>query len=223
MTRPILFATGLCRIYPSARPVIALDHVDLTITGGEIVGIMGPSGSGKSTLLNLIGLLDRPTSGSLEIEGNRVEGMDERARTRLRADWLGFVFQRFHLIGYLTAIENVEMGLAFRGLTHGERRSKAARALGAVGLGDRLEHRPAELSGGEQQRVAVARALAPEPKLMIADEPTGNLDRASGDAVIDTFIGFAAGGGAVVVATHDPVVATRCTRVITLRDGAIEP
>jgi putative ABC transport system ATP-binding protein len=202
--------------------VRALDGVDLVVERGDSMAIMGPSGSGKSTLLGLLGGLDRPTSGTLRFDGRDVAGLsgDELAAVRNRV--VGFVFQSFQLLARTAAVGNVGLPLVYRGLGRGERRRLATEALESVGLGHRLQHRPSQLSGGEQQRVAIARALVTEPAMLLADEPTGNLDSRSGDEVLELLARLHADRGvAVVVVTHDPGVAARFRRRITLRDGRL--
>jgi putative ABC transport system ATP-binding protein len=203
------------------EPVHALVDVSETIAAGEHVAIMGPSGSGKSTLLHLIGCLDRPTSGSYRFEGREVAGLSESELDRLRRERFGFVFQAFHLVPRLNATANVELPMVFAGVERAERRRRARQALDAVGLVARAEHRPNELSGGERQRLAIARALAMEPKVLLADEPTGNLDSRSGGVVLDLLDRLHAGGLTVLVVTHDPHVARRAERTVILSDGAI--
>ena len=203
------------------EPVHALVDVSESIAAGEHVAIMGPSGSGKSTLLHLIGCLDRPTSGSYQFEGREVAGLSESELDRLRRERFGFVFQAFHLVPRLNATANVELPMVFAGIERAERRRRARQALDAVGLVARAEHRPNELSGGERQRLAIARALAMEPKVLLADEPTGNLDSRSGGVVLDLLDRLHAGGLTVLVVTHDPHVARRADRTVILSDGAI--
>ena len=203
------------------EPVRALVDVSETIAAGEHVAIMGPSGSGKSTLLHLIGCLDRPTSGSYRFEGREVAGLSESELDRLRRERFGFVFQAFHLVARLDALANVELPLVFAGVERAERRHRARQALEQVGLASRAEHRPSELSGGERQRLAIARALAMEPRVLLADEPTGNLDSRSGGVVLDLLDRLHAGGLTVLVVTHDPHVARRADRTVILSDGAI--
>ncbi len=229
---PVVSATDVTRSYTrgssgglfggnrSATTVTALDGVSVSIDAGELVGIAGPSGSGKSTLLHLLAALDAPTSGHVEIGGRDTTALSSRDRTRLRREEIGIVFQRFHLLSALTATQNVALPLIERGVGKQSRRKRAADLLEQVGLGDRLSHRPAELSGGEQQRVAVARALAGEPELLIADEPTGELDSEAGAAVMDLLADLAT-DRAVVVASHDQAVLERVDRVIRLRDGQV--
>ncbi len=203
------------------RPLTVLDAVDLAIQPGESVAILGPSGSGKSTLLGLLAGLDRPTSGEVWIEGQRIDGLSEDALSALRRGRIGFVFQSFQLLANLTALENVLLPLELTGVR--DARARARRLLGEVGLGERTHHYPAQLSGGEQQRVALARAFAPEPAILFADEPTGNLDGATGAAVLALLTDLRARLGAtLVLVTHDPEVARSAGRRIHLRDGRVE-
>ncbi len=212
----------LWRSYTLGATVVnALAGVDETIADGEHVAIMGPSGSGKSTLLNLIGLLDRPTRGSYTLDGREVASLDDAELSRLRRDRIGHVFQAYHLVARLNALENVEMPLVFAGVGREERRARAQAALAEVGLEARARHRPAELSGGERQRVAIARAAVLRPSVLLADEPTGNLDRAAGRVVLELLERLNAQGMTLIVVTHDPEVARRAGRVIILEDGRI--
>jgi putative ABC transport system ATP-binding protein len=211
---------GICRTYEvGGRPVHALRDLDLEIAAGEYVSIMGPSGSGKSTLLNLIGCLDRPTSGSYSLDGQETSSLTETDLSRVRRHKIGFVFQFFHLVPRLTAAENVELPMVFAGMEPRERRERIERALGAVGLTDRMHHRPDQLSGGERQRVAVARAVVMEPAILLADEPTGNLDTTSGDEIVQLLESMNAGGLTLLVVTHDPAIGGRARRRIRLADG----
>jgi putative ABC transport system ATP-binding protein len=203
------------------RPVHALVEIDEEIEAGEHVAIMGPSGSGKSTLLNVVGCLDRPSSGRYLLDGRDVGGLDDAELTRVRRHGIGFVFQFFHLVPRLTAAENVELPMLFAGVPAAERRRRVAAALAAVDLVERAEHRPAQLSGGERQRVALARATVMRPKILLADEPTGNLDTGSGRQVLDHLARLNAGGLTLVVVTHDPNVARRAGRVVVLADGRV--
>ncbi len=213
---------GVTRTFDmGGRPVHALVEVQETIGAGEHVAVMGPSGSGKSTLLNIIGCLDRPTSGAYRLEGREVGGLSEAELTRIRRHSIGFVFQFFHLVPRLTALENVEIPMIFAGVSRQERRERASRALGAVGLTDRANHRPDQLSGGERQRAALARATVMGPRILLADEPTGNLDSASGRQVLEVLERMNAEGLTLVVVTHDPKVARRAERVLMLLDGRI--
>ncbi|WP_157254382.1 ABC transporter ATP-binding protein [Nonomuraea typhae] len=201
--------------------VQALRGVDLTVEYGELVAIVGPSGSGKSTMLNLIGTLDRPTTGIVRIAGHDIATLSDRQLSALRAKHLGFVFQQFHLSPGVSALDNVADGLLYTGTPRRVRREKAAAALERVGLGHRLGHKPNQLSGGEQQRVAVARAVAGDPPLLLADEPTGNLDSASGAEVLRILGDLHASGTTIAVITHDMDVAAWCPRQVKVRDGAV--
>jgi putative ABC transport system ATP-binding protein len=201
--------------------VHALRDVSLEINRGDYLAVMGPSGSGKSTLLNILGCLDRPTSGSYLYEDQEVGSLPESERTRLRQTEIGFVFQFFHLLARLTAQDNVELPMLFAGVPRAERRQRAAGALEAVGLADRAHHRPDQLSGGQRQRVAIARAVVMEPGLLLADEPTGNLDRAAASEVMDLLDAMNADGQTVVLVTHDPEVGARARNSVRMDDGAI--
>lgn len=198
-----------------------LKGINLIINEGEYVAIMGPSGSGKSTLMNLIGCLDRPTSGHYYLNGEDVSKADERKLAALRNRQIGFVFQQFQLLPRMTAQKNVELPLVYAGVSQKERTKRAIEALEKVGLGDRKDHRPTELSGGQQQRVAIARALINNPSIILADEPTGALDTSSGQRIMDIFDQLHQEGRTVVLITHDPEIAARAHRQILLRDGQI--
>jgi putative ABC transport system ATP-binding protein len=198
----------------------ALNDITLTVEKGEFVAVMGPSGCGKSTLLNILGLLDTPSAGSYRLLGEEIAGGNEQTLTRLRRDHIGFVFQSFNLIDDLTVAENVEVALLYRKQS-GSRRKRVAEALERVGVAHRARHRPQQLSGGQQQRVAIARALVSNPQLILADEPTGNLDTVNGDAVMDLLKGASAGGTTIVMVTHSPVHAAAAGRTIKMLDGQI--
>jgi putative ABC transport system ATP-binding protein len=204
-----------------AGGLTALDHADLSIRQGELLAIVGPSGSGKSTLLNLMGTLDRPTSGRVEVLGHDVAALSDRRLSAVRARWIGFVFQQFFLAPHLTALENVANGLLYHGIGHSGRRDRAAEALRRVGLGHRLDHRPHELSGGERQRTAIARAVVARPRIVLADEPTGALDSASGAAVVDLLRDLNAQGTTIAVITHDQALAAALPRRVRILDGRI--
>ncbi len=199
----------------------ALENISLEIVPGEFVAIMGPSGCGKSTLLNVLGLLDSPTGGAYNFFGEQVVGLAEAKLTRLRRDRIGFVFQSFNLIDDLTVAENVEVALIYRGIGAAERRKRVAEALERVGVSHRARHRPQQLSGGQQQRVAVARALVSRPSLILADEPTGNLDTANGEAVMAMLADAVAGGVTVIMVTHSLAHAALAARTIKLLDGRV--
>ena len=201
--------------------VFALDDVSEQVRRGEHVAIMGPSGSGKSTLLNVVGCLDRPSSGSYQLDGREVAELDDSALTEARRRLIGFVFQSFHLVPRLSAAENVELPMIFAAVPRAERRERVAASLASVGLGARAEHRPDQLSGGERQRVAIARAIVNRPKILLADEPTGNLDSKSGSSILELLDGLNEQGLTLVVVTHDPNVARRADRVILMVDGKV--
>ncbi|MCC2274537.1 ABC transporter ATP-binding protein [Streptomyces sp. ET3-23] len=205
--------------YPGG--VAALRGVDLRIERGELLAIVGPSGSGKSTLLHIVGTLDRPTAGTVAIAGHDVAALSDRRLSALRARHIGFVFQSFHLVSGVTAQDNVAEGLLYSGLARAERRRRAATALERVGLGDRMHHCPHELSGGQRQRVAIARAVVGEPDLLLADEPTGALDSASGEAVMQLLHDLNADGATIAVITHDGEIAGALPRQVRIRDGRI--
>lgn len=222
MTTSIVEARNVSKLFPMpAGPVVALRDVSLQIAAGEYVGVVGPSGCGKSTLLHLLGVVDVPTSGQVLFQDREIGSLSDANRSRLRLREIGFVFQRFFLLPMLTAWENVELPQAEAGAGRAERRDRTRTLLEYVGLATRASHRPSELSGGEMQRVAIARALANRPRLLLADEPTGELDQATGDQIISLIDRLHADGMAVVVVTHDPVVAARAHRLLRMRDGRI--
>jgi putative ABC transport system ATP-binding protein len=212
----------ICRDYEVGDQIVhALDHVDLEVADGEYMSIMGPSGSGKSTLLNILGLLDRPTSGSYELAGRDVESLGDDQLAAVRQAEIGFIFQSFHLIPRMTAQENVELPLLLAGRAPARRRQRAEAMLDSVGLAARMHHRPDQLSGGERQRVAIARAMIMEPKVLLADEPTGNLDSKSGAEIIRIIEALNADGIALLVVTHDPEIGRRARRHLSMRDGKV--
>jgi len=217
----IIELRGVERVFPGTPPIWALRRVDLTIEAGEYLAIVGPSGSGKSTLLNVLGLLDRPSAGTYELDGRDVARLPERERAWLRAQRLGFVFQSFHLLAHRTALENVMFGGMYQGLAKRERRGRAITALERVGMLHRATFRPDHLSGGERQRVAVARALAVQPSILLCDEPTGNLDSVSTASLLELFDELVASGLTMCVITHDVDVATRAHRQVRIVDGRL--
>ena len=221
-TDSIVFASGVRKIYSGATEVEALRGVDLAVSRGELVAIMGPSGSGKTTLLNCLSGLERIEAGQILVDGRDLGEMSDDDRTRYRARHMGFVFQAFNLLPVLTAAENVEIPLLLLDERPGEARRQAVETLAQVGLEERADHRPDQLSGGEQQRVAVARALVHKPAVVWADEPTGNLDSESTAAVMDLFVRLNAEGQTIVMVTHNPSVATLAGRTVRMRDGRIE-
>ena len=203
------------------QTVHALDQVDLAIESGEFISIMGPSGSGKSTLLNILGLLDRPTLGSYRLDGTDVAKLDDSRLADQRQQNIGFVFQSFHLIPRLNALENVELPMVLAGVPMASRRERARQVLQSMGLGERLDHRPDQLSGGERQRVAIGRAIVMKPKVLLADEPTGNLDSQSSKEVIDILHRLNRDGLSLLVVTHDPEIGGQARRRLAMRDGRI--
>src|ERR1700761_947882 len=218
----MLKLTDVSKVYRTAEvETLALNEISMEVRGGEFVAVMGPSGCGKSTLLNTLGLLDTPTSGSFEFFGQEVAQRSERELTALRCERIGFVFQSFNLIDDLSVAENVEVALLYRKVPAAERRRRVAEALETVGMGHRARHRPQQLSGGQQQRVAIARALVSRPKLILADEPTGNLDTENGAAVMELLKGAARAGTTIIMVTHSPVHAAEAGRTIKLLDGQV--
>lgn len=220
MSTAIIDLEDVTRTYGSP-PTVALGGVTVKIDEGEMVAIVGPSGSGKSTMLNIIGSLDRASSGATRIAGNDVTAMSDASLSALRAYTIGFIFQQFHLSDGVTALDNVATGLLYTGLAPRERRRRARTALERVGLGARLHHHPRQMSGGERQRVAIARAVVGEPRLLLADEPTGSLDTASGEGVVEILHDLNRSGTTVVVITHDQELADRLPRQVRIRDGKI--
>jgi putative ABC transport system ATP-binding protein len=222
VTAPVVEARGVSRVFPmQAGAVTALADVSLRVSAGEYLSIVGPSGCGKSTLLHVLGCVDVPTAGALRFQDRDVATLPDAERSRLRLREIGFVFQRFFLLPMLTAWENVELPQAEAGIARAERRARTAELLDYVGLAARAGHRPSELSGGEMQRVAIARALANRPRLLLADEPTGELDQTTGGQVADLLDRLHHDGTAVVVVTHDAVMAERAPRLVHMRDGRI--
>lgn len=221
MSEAVLVLEGVGKTYPGPPAVHALTDVDLRVEAGEMLGVVGPSGSGKSTLLHIMGLLDRPSQGKVLIGGEDTSDLNDGRLSALRAHRIGFVFQQFFLLDGLSARENVAQGLLYRGIPPAERRERAEHALANVGLSHRLEHTPDRLSGGERQRVAIGRALVGDPIVLFADEPTGNLDTASGAGIIGLFQALQASGSTIVVITHEHEVAAACGRQVALRDGRV--
>ena len=222
-TAQVIRGEGLSKTYLMGKiEVPALCGVSLSVLGGEVLSIMGPSGSGKSTLMNLLGCLDRPTAGSYWLEDKLVSDLKDDDLAEIRGRRIGFIFQSFNLLGRQSALANVELPMRYSGV-NGTRRERAVAALEAVGLGDRMRHRPNELSGGQQQRVAIARALVNDPAIILADEPTGNLDSKSGEEVMRILLGLNHDRGTTLIfVTHDPEIARRTQRIIHLRDGRVE-
>ncbi|MBU0595187.1 ABC transporter ATP-binding protein [Candidatus Bipolaricaulota bacterium] len=220
---PLLKMNGITKEYKLGKTLVrALRGLDLEIASGEVVAIMGPSGSGKSTLMHILGALDTPTSGTAMIDGADLQSLKENQLVTLRGKKVGFVFQTFNLIQTLSALQNVELPMIFQGVPKSERKRRAKDLLGRVGLSDRVRHKPNELSGGERQRVAVARALANDPEIILADEPTGNLDTESGSAILALLKGLSVSDGkTVILVTHDPEAAEIADRIIKLRDGCV--
>lgn len=217
-----LEANGLTKVYGRGdRATAALRGIDLSVERGEFVAIVGQSGAGKSTLMNLLGCLDTPTAGGYQLDGQETATMSRQRLAAVRNREIGFVFQQFHLIGTLDALENVELPLLYRGMPRSERRRRAEACLVQMGLGDRLHHKPTELSGGQQQRVAIARAVAGDPPLLLADEPTGNLDAACAAEVMDALRTLHRAGHTILLITHDAALAASCPRCIRLQNGQL--
>jgi len=221
LAEPLLELTDVSRVYGEQVQVYALRDVSLQIYAGDLLAIVGPSGSGKSTMLGLLGVLDRPSEGTVVVGGQDTGTLDDAGRSRLRGDSIGFVFQQFHLIPHLSAQGNVETALLYRGLDRSTRKARALAALEQVGLAARADHRPVQLSGGEQQRVAIARAIVTEPLMVLADEPTGALDSTNAANVMEIFADLETPERAVVLVTHDHGVAATANRVVHMRDGQI--
>jgi putative ABC transport system ATP-binding protein len=220
---PVIHMTAVTKVYETGEVAVhALKGINFRVDPGQYVGIMGPSGSGKTTLMEILGCLSRPTSGKYEFGGEHVDELDDTSLAAARGERIGFVFQTFNLLPRLTALENVELPMLYRRVPRAERRRRAQELLEQVGLKERVQHRPPELSGGERQRVAIARALVNKPSVVLADEPTGNLDTATGDAILDLIGSFHRAGQTIVLVTHDPRVAQRVTRIVRLRDGLVE-
>jgi putative ABC transport system ATP-binding protein len=222
VTEPILLLNSIYKEYPGEPPTPVLHDLNLSVQPGELAAVVGPSGSGKSTLLNIIGTLDRPTSGSVRIAGYDTDTLSDNDLSALRAREIGFVFQQFFLLSGMTAVDNVADGLLYSGQSLTQRRTLAVEALEQVGLGHRLTHDPSKLSGGERQRVAIARALVGKPSVVLADEPTGNLDSRSSDSILTLLHDLNATGATILVITHDRDIASALPRRITMLDGRIE-
>jgi|TARA_B110000263_G_scaffold249774_1_gene268458 putative ABC transport system ATP-binding protein len=213
---------GVQKSYPGNPPVEALRGIDLTINEGELIGLVGTSGSGKSTMLNIMGALDHPTEGKVRIQGQDLSALSDRQLSSLRGRRIGFIFQQFHLIAGLSLVENVATGVLYQGASRSQRIKNGIRLLTQVGLGNRLDHLPHQLSGGEQQRVAVARALMGEPAIILADEPTGNLDSKTSEEIVKLLHQLNKDGSTIIVVTHDRELASSFPGMVTLRDGLVE-
>ena len=219
----VLRLDGITKIYQMGlTQVKALDGINLSVKQGEWISVIGPSGSGKSTLLHILGLLDKPTAGSMHIDGIDVFKLNDVARSHIRGKKIGFIFQSFHLISSLDAIENVMLPMMFYGVPHDKRVERAKKALETLGMGDRMHHRPSELSGGQKQRVAIARSLVNDPSILLADEPTGNLDSKSGEDVMGIFDQLHKDGRTIIVVTHNANVASHSQKIVKIKDGLVE-
>jgi len=219
---PVINLESVTKTYHVGVGVTALDGVDLVVPDGQYVAIMGSSGSGKSTMLNLLGCLDRPSAGKYYLGGDDVSTFSDNRLSEIRNTRLGFVFQSFNLISWMTVTQNIEIPLFYKGVSRSQRRKKSAELGDMVGLGDRLDHRPSQLSGGQMQRVAIARALSNDPMVLLADEPTGNLDTHTGEEIMEVFTDLNARGRTILMVTHESHIAAHADRVITLKDGHIE-
>ena len=222
MTTPVLQLKNVSKVYPTTPPVKAVQDVDLTVEAGELLALVGPSGSGKSTMLHIMGTLDRPTSGEVTIVGHSVSDLSDAELSGLRSAHIGFVFQAFYLLTGYSALDNVADGLLYTGMSLDDRRARAREALATVGLAHRLEHVATQLYGGERQRVAIARAIVGEHSLVLADEPTGNLDTQTSESIVDLLRDLNRAGTTIVVVTHDLEIAESLPRIVRLRDGSIE-
>jgi len=222
VSEPLIVLSGVRKVYDAGEVAVeALRGIDLTVEQGEYLAIMGPSGSGKSTLMHIVGCLDTPTGGSYRLAGDEVAELSAGRLAVLRNRFIGFVFQNFNLLPRATLIRNVELPLLYGGVVRDDRRTRAAEVLDQVGLGDRAKHLPSQLSGGQRQRAAIARALVTQPKLLLADEPTGNLDQTSGGEVMDIFDALNGIGQTVIIVTHDPNVAAHAHRIVRIVDGVV--
>jgi len=219
---PVIHLESVTKTYHVGLSVTALDNVELVVPEGQYVAIMGSSGSGKSTMLNLLGCLDRPTSGKYYLGGEDVSSFSDNQLSETRNTRLGFIFQSFNLIPWMTVVQNIEIPFFYRGISRRQRRRRSIELAEMVGLGQRLDHRPVELSGGQMQRVAIARALSNDPLVLLADEPTGNLDTDTGNEIMEIFADLSARGKTIIMVTHESYIAEHADRVITLKDGRIE-